>query len=170
MKKEIRDITKTITETKTFYIADDGEEFSTEEQCKEYEESARYAYRKRLEKTLTLIDEKRANLVIDTILDDGRAESDYYSFKPQTEDDLKNFLAYARSTCGGYLAGDSEYYEKHQEYNYFYVKPEDVKVGETYIFFQRYGEWGGIVSKESLQKAVDKCFDETLWESAKSII
>ena len=36
MKKEVRDITKTITETKTFYIADDGEEFSTEEQCKEY--------------------------------------------------------------------------------------------------------------------------------------
>ena len=52
-------------------------------------------------------------------------------------------------------------------YNYFYVKPKDVKVGETYIFFQRYGEWGGIVSKESLQKAIDKCFDETLWETAK---
>lgn len=167
MKEEKRDVTRTIKETKTFYIADDGEEFSTEEQCKEYEESARYAYRKRLEKTLTLIDEKRANLVIDTILDDGRAESDYYSFKPQTEDDLKNFLAYAKSTCGGYLAGDSEYYKKHSEYNYFYVKPKDMKVDETYIFFQRYGEWGGIVSKESLQKAIDKCFDEKLWEPVK---
>ena len=83
---------------------------------------------------------------------------------------MKNFLAYAKSTCGGYLAGDSEYYEKHSEYNYFYVKPKDVKVGETYIFFQRYGEWGGIVSKESLQKSIDKCFDETLWEPVKSII
>lgn len=83
---------------------------------------------------------------------------------------MKNFLAYARATCGGYLAGDSEYYEKHSEYNYFYVKPKDVKVDETYIFFQRYGEWGGIISKESLQKAIDKCFDETLWEQAKSII
>ena len=164
MKEEKRDVTRTIKETKTFYIADDGEEFSTAEQCKEYEESARYAYRKRLEKTLTLIDEKRAKLVIDTILDDGRSESNYYSFKPQTEDDLKNFLAYAKSTCGGYLAGDSEYYKK---YNHFYVNPGDMKVGETYIFFYRYGEWGGIVSKESLQKAIDKCFDEKLWEPVK---
>ena len=121
MKEEKRDFTRTIKETKTFYIADDGEEFSTEEQCREYEESARYAYRKRLEKTLTWIDKKRANLVIDTILDDGRAESDYYSFKPQTEDDLKNFLAYVKSTCGGCLAGDSEYYKNHPEYNHFYA-------------------------------------------------
>lgn len=167
MKEEKRDFTRTIKETKTFYIADDGEEFSTEEQCREYEESARYAYRKRLEKTLIWIDKKRANLVIDTILDDGRAESDYYSFKPQTEDDLKNFLAYVKSTCGGCLAGDSEYYKNHPEYNHFYAKPEDMKVDETYIFFQRYGEWGGIVSKESLQKAIDKCFDEKLWEPVK---
>ena len=167
MRKEVRDITKTITETKNIFIANDGEEFSTEEQCREYEESARYAYRKRLEKALTKIDRKQAIFVIDTILDDGRAESYYYSFKPQTEDDLKNFLAYAKSTCGGYLAADSEYYKNHPEYNYFYVKPEDMKVDETYIFFQRYGEWGGIVSKESLQKAIDKCFDETLWESVK---
>ena len=164
MKKEIRDITKTITETKTFYIADDGEEFSTEEQCKEYEESARYAYRKRLEKTLTKIDNKQANLVIDTILDDGRAESDYYSFKPQTEDDIRNLIAYARSICGGCLASESEYYKK---YNHFYVNPGDMKVGETYIFFYRYNDWGGIVSKESLQKAIDKCFDEKLWEPVK---
>lgn len=167
MKKEIRDITKTIKETKTFYIADDGEEFSTEEQCREYEESARYAYGKRLEKVLAKIDKKQADTIIDTILDDGRAETNYYSFKPQIEDDLKNFLAYIKLSCN-YLAGDSEYYEKHIEYNYFYVKPKDVKIGETYIFFQRYdNEWGGIVSKESLQKAIDKCFDETLWESAK---
>ena len=167
MKEEKRDVTRIIKETKTFYIADDGEEFSTEDQCREYEEFARYAYRKILEKTLTMIDNKQANLVIDTILDDGRAESDYYSFKPQTEDDLKNFLAYAKSTCGGCLAADSEYYKNHSEYNYFYVKPEDMKVDETYIFFQRYGEWGGIVSKESLQKAIDKCFDEKLWEPVK---
>ena len=166
MKEEKRDVTRTIKETKTFYIADDGEEFSTEEQCREYEESARYAYSKRLKKTLTLIDKKRANLVIDTSLDDGRAENDYYSFKPQTEDDLKNFIAYAKSTCNG-LAADSEYYKNHTEYNYFYVKPEDMKIDETYIFFQRYGEWGGIVSKESLQKAIDKCFDEKLWEPVK---
>ena len=167
MKKEIRDITKTVTETKTFYVAGDGEEFSTEEQCKKYEESARYAYGKRLEKVLIKIDRKQANNIIDVILDDGRAESNYYSFKPQTEDDLKNFLAYIKLSCK-FLATDSEYYEKHPEYNHFYANLRDMKVGETYIFFQRYDdEWGGIVSKESLQKAVDKCFDETLWESVK---
>lgn len=164
MKEEKRDVIKTITETKTFYIADDGEEFSTAEQCREYEESARYAYSKRLEKTLTLIDKKRANFIIDSILDDGRSESNYYSFKPQTEDDIKNLIAYARSICGGCLASESEYYKK---YNHFYVNPGDMKVGETYIFFYRYNDWGGIVSKESLQKAIDKCFDEKLWEPVK---
>lgn len=163
MKKETRDVTRTIKESKDFYIADDGEEFSTEEQCREYEASAQYAYSKRLAGVLTPINRERAQKVIDNICDDGRCECDYYCFKPKTEDDLKNFIAYAHAACGGYFSPNTQYYKDHPENNYIYVPAEELAVGETYIFFNRCGEWGGIVSHKSLMTAVDKCFDETLW-------
>ena len=148
---------------KTFYIAFDGEEFSSEEQCRNYEESARYAYRKRLGESLKPIDKKRAYIVMDNILDDGRNECDYYSFKPRTEDDLRNFVAYAKETCGGYVGGNSSYYENHPDHNHIFIRFEEMAAGETYIFFQRYGEWGGVVSCASLKKAADMAFNEVLW-------
>ena len=165
MRKETRDVTKTIKEKKDFYIADDGEEFSTEAQCKNYEESARYAYSKRLAGVLTPIDKTRAMIVLDGICDDGRNECDYYCFKPKTDDDLRNFIAYAHAACSGYFTPNTQYYKDHPEHNHIYVPAEELTVGETYIFFNRYGEWGGIVSHKSLIAAANKCFDETLWVS-----
>ena len=164
MKTEKKEFVRTIKEIKDVYIAFDGEEFTSEEQCRNYEESARYAYRKRLGNTLKPIDSSRAYVVMDNILDDGRNECDYYSFKPKTEDDLRNFIAYAKETCGGYVGGNSTYYETHPNHNHFYIRFEDMKINDTYIFFQRYGEWGGVVSRSSLLRAVDMAFDEKLWE------
>ena len=164
MKTEEREFTRTCKEIRKVFIAEDGEEFSSEEQCKQYEESARYALRKRLGEKLKPIDRKRANIVLDNICDDGRNECDYYSFKPKTEDDLRNFIAYANSTCGGYVGGNSEFYKNHPEYNHIFVRFEEMEIGKTYVFFQRYGEWGGVISHDSLIRAADMAFKESLWE------
>lgn len=163
MKIEKREIAKTLTETKVFYIAPDGEEFESEEQCEQYEKSAGFAYRKRLNKVLKEINSDRAYNILDGIVDDSRHEAQYYSFKPQTEDDIHNFIAYAKIVGGGLTLGSSSYYENHPEVNHFFVRFENLMVGKTYVYFQHCGDWNAIVSRDSFARAADIAFDETLW-------
>lgn len=89
------------------YIAKDGTEFNNDEECQKYDDSAVCAYKTLLSKVLKpivgsfsykdakehpeLVNESK-NL-IDDILDDGRRECEYFSFKPETQEDVRNFIA-----------------------------------------------------------------------------
>lgn len=107
MKIEERTEEKVIKESFKVYIANDGTEFSTEKACREYDNGAECAYRTLLSKVMKPLMgsfkysdiENNPELVnvykniIDDIFEDGRRECEYYTFKPQSEEDIKNFLA-----------------------------------------------------------------------------
>ena len=97
MKKEMRTITK--TEEVKVYIAGDGKEFSDEETCKIYEESAEFAFWTLLiNKCLFSIQCKGYLSAGDfaILFDDPCNCGDYYIFKPKTSDDIKNMIGYAK--------------------------------------------------------------------------
>lgn len=85
---------KEITETRevvvrTEYVAEDGEVFRNEEECKKYEESALFAVSKKL-KRLT-----KGNVIThNDINDDCCDEEDVEIFDIQTEEDLENLRRY----------------------------------------------------------------------------
>ena len=80
-------ITKTVEElVRIEYIAEDGEVFKSEEECKKYEESALFAVRKQLKKLNTSS--------IYGLLGDGNEDDEVEIFDIQTEKDLENLRRY----------------------------------------------------------------------------
>lgn len=104
MKVEEKTKEKIIKEDYKVFIAQDGTEFSTEEECTRYEQGAECAYKTLLKEALTPLwgsfdfprnpeqDNPYKN-IIDDIFEDGRRECKYYIFKPRKSDDTKNFIA-----------------------------------------------------------------------------
>lgn len=85
---------KEITETRevvvrTEYVADDGEVFRNEEECKKYEESALFAVSKKL-KRLT----KENTITHNDVHEGCWDEEDVEIFNVQTEEDLENLRRY----------------------------------------------------------------------------
>lgn len=85
---------KEVTETRevvvrTEYVAEDGEVFRNEEECKKYEESALFAVSKKL-KRLT----KENAITHNDIDDNGCCDEDVEIFDIQTGEDLENLKRY----------------------------------------------------------------------------
>ena len=77
--------TKTIEEVvRTEYIAEDGEVFSNEEECKKYEESALFAVSKQLKR----LDNKKYGASENDIYDECSDEDLVEIFNAETERDL----------------------------------------------------------------------------------
>lgn len=120
------------------FVAKDGTEFSCENHCKQYEESASCAYKVRLSSCLTKIE---VNNVLDYILDGERNEGTFYKFTPQTETDIINFIAYVNTQPYGEIS------------NYaLCVPPSMIRVGKKYLV---------LVPNDS---TIHLVFDETLAE------
>lgn len=87
MKTNVIKRTRTIEEVvRTEYIADDGEVFYNEEECKKYEESARYVLSKKIKRILSCTEYDI----------DGEASSEYEVdiFNVETQEDLDNLKRY----------------------------------------------------------------------------
>jgi len=107
MKIEERTKEKIIKEDYKVFVAQDGTEFSTEAECIRYEQGAECAYKTLLSKVMKPIigsfnhsdTQNHPELVnvykniVDDIFEDERRECEYYTFKPQSEEDIKNFIA-----------------------------------------------------------------------------
>lgn len=83
--------TKTIEEVvRTEYIAEDGEVFSNEEECKKYEESALFAVSKQLKR----LDNKKYGASENDIYDECSDEDLVEIFNAETERDIENIRRY----------------------------------------------------------------------------
>ena len=74
----------------TMFAAHDGTEFTSEEECKAYEESALGVLTRRF--TINKLDKLLCYHSIDNFFDDGSQRADYYKFSLESEEDKKNFL------------------------------------------------------------------------------
>lgn len=86
---KVNEIKKTVEQVvRVEYVAEDGQIFSNEEECKKYEESALFAVSKEL---------KRLNvkpLSVYDLLEEGSDEEEVEIFDVQTEKDLENLRRY----------------------------------------------------------------------------
>lgn len=114
MNKIEKTTERTIKETKTVYVAVDGTEFYSEEECKTYEESAigTLMIRLKMEKI-----DNHIYKTLDNFFDDGCNRCDYYSFsvdKKNLEDVIHLVKVYEESKHWNCLAG--KWYEEHKNY------------------------------------------------------
>ena len=136
MKTVTKEIERTVKETKTIYIANDGEEFYSKTECKNHEESA---LKKRLTDVLVKVEYKDG---IDALVDDWKGSGTYYSLKFKNKQQIKDFISYCNLRLEGvacnYKTFDNEeekktYKEKisffmknsTQTYNTFFWNVED---------------------------------------------
>lgn len=84
MKVETREKTK--VEMYNVYVANDGQEFTSEEECKKYDESAEGVLNAMLRKIMV------KDAVEEDILGFGSGDSTYEVYLPKTEDDKKTIM------------------------------------------------------------------------------
>lgn len=125
------------------YIANDGTEFTTEKECQKYDDGAECAYKTLLSKVMKPImgsfnynDTKDhpelVNVyknIIDDIFEDGRRECEYYTFRPSSEEDVKNFLALTKVQDASIRYS---FYKNEAILNPF-VQLEHIEKGKLYI-------------------------------------
>lgn len=97
--KEVTETRKVVVRTE--YVAEDGEVFRNEEECKKYEESALFAVSKKL-KRLTKENIITHNDINDEVSDDEDVEI----FDIQTEEDLENLKRYLYLKLKKHNAGE----------------------------------------------------------------
>lgn len=133
------------------YIANDGTEFTIKEECQKYDDGAECAYKTLLKEVLTPLwgsfdyqakpEQKNPyKNIIDDIFDDGRRECEYYTFRPSSEEDIKNFLALVK-VQNAHVVGTT--YEEEAIVNPF-VQLKHIEKGKAYILIY-YAE--GVVYK-----------------------
>jgi hypothetical protein len=85
---KVNEIKKTVEQVvRVEYIAEDGQVFYNEEECRKYEESALYAISKQLKKY-------DGYFSVYTLLDEGCDEEEVEIFDIQTDKDLENLQRY----------------------------------------------------------------------------
>lgn len=132
-EKNMEAITTETTVKKTMYKAGDGTLFTTESECKVYEESAICAVKSRLKIRELGVGQYGS---LDDILDQGCRRSSYFEVSVDSEDAIKNFIQYLelKKSELGCLLGTSSYYEGSPE-KCPYVKPSEIGIGK-YIYFE----------------------------------
>lgn len=153
MRTELR----TKEEKYEVYIANDGTIFSTEQKCKEYEESLEGLYNARFMAIAKRI--RNGYRYVDPLVDSDRSESDFYLVEPKDDSQINTIIAYIKNHDGSLKPSDS------------HVGIEDIKIGTKYIVsVNEY--WSCISSLESIKKywneqleGIVKVFDGSLDEA-----
>lgn len=132
MEKVEKDITVSKLQHVITYVAFDGNEFDTENECKEYEKSATFAYSKLLVGCVQRKTYNRAITLLDDLMDGGRQTSYYYTAILNTKEDKKNLLGWLHSL--GYKEDlvTNNYYKDKQDLFYL-TATEDLKTKVPYI-------------------------------------
>jgi len=160
MTVKTEEIKKEVTETVTKYVAQDGTVFYRESLCREYEETLPCIFKTRLKDCAINIDkENMYRYGLDYVLDSGYGRSDYTKFTPKTEEDLKNLIGYLKACnlC-----------EPCEDYNTILLRLDELKVGETYLFFEiDDSEYTYITSFDKLLKALKSGWNFLMEEEKK---
>lgn len=161
MKTETFETTRTVTETTTFYVADDGTKFKSADRCKEYEESIEFALKLRIKSCLKKLDRSKMR-TLDCIMDDGRDESNYYFLKFKTDSDITNFIAWIRTGHDLYTMGKKGWWENHKD-EYFYIDFESLKTDTEYILVMNYDDdYPRVYDLEHFKEMYTKLFTAAL--------
>lgn len=169
MKELERTITRTVTETKTVYVAQDGEEFTDKEQCKRYEVSAEAACRARLnmrkiergsnggESTEASSRLYWAHTSFRELFDYGY-EADLYVWKPKSEEEIKTFLQWQEL-----IVGERPLMRKELPSRWaapYKCLPDELEAGKTYIVACEEGcSEIRVTEREKLGNALGEIFD-----------
>lgn len=165
MKTEIKKREVTTTEEYTVYIANDGTEFKSQEECKKYDEGAICAYKTLLKDSLKPLwgsfncneDQNIWKNLVDDIFEDGRRECHYFIFNPKKEEDIKNFLALLEIQNSSIRGSGYD-----ADYNPFTQK-EDLKVDEDYIIIYYQGSiFYQIINTEKFTYAINRIINRTI--------
>lgn len=187
MKKETKEIK--VTQHKDVFVAEDGKEFVTEEECGKYEESASFAIRILLtqKKTLTYIPQERdlpktgaSYFGLDTLFG-CCCDDEFYLFKPETEEDVKLFLQFLKLTvriesfnytkrtkenftslAENLLIDDSKDWEKYRPR----LPLEALTPGKTYIY-RTSDDWGEIYEVEHFKQTLSFIVDTLVKQYSK---
>lgn len=154
------------------YIANDGTEFTTEEECQKYDDGAECAYKTLLSKVMKPImgsfsynDTKDhpelVNVyknIIDDIFEDERRECEYSIFKPQSEEDIKNFIALLKVQNASVRA--SGWYENIDNP---FTQLDKLETGCSHIIIN-YGEsvFYQIIEAKQFSKAIKKIIEKAI--------
>jgi len=169
MKIEERTKEKIIKENYKVFIAQDGTEFSTEEECTKYEDSAECAYKTLLKEVLTPLlgsfeyqrnpeQNNHYKNIIDDIFDDGRRECKYYIFKPRKGDDIKNFIALLKTQNASVRA--SGWY---QNIDNPFTQLDKLKNGYDYIIINyEDSNFYQIIEAEQFSEVIKKIIETTV--------
>jgi hypothetical protein len=74
---------------------------------------------------------KMALLAIDSIVDDGCDRTDYYTFTPATEDDIKDILVLAK--LNNVYRPEMTYWNKDKWPEHMFLTADSIEVGKNYI-------------------------------------
>lgn len=175
---------------KEVFIAEDGREFTTEEECKRYEESASFAIKLMLIKSKCLIylptgyQEKTTGALyygLETMFG-CHEDYDFYLFCPKTKEDIKLFTQWVKiETHNGLevtwqkrtkennprlaerlLTDDSEKWESYRQYTGI----SELEPGKKYIYSYLDG-YGNIAETEQLKKVTVNVVDSIVEQFAK---
>jgi len=187
MKKETR--VRTYSRSEEVYVAEDGTTFCDSEECKKYEESAKFASKmKIIGKSLIYLpngyQEKTTGAIYfgtETVLQNSD-DYDIYLFKPETDEDVKLFIQWFKLCIPDFSKGkdwtkenfenlterlltdDSKKWNSYKPWKYF----EDLEKGKKYIVKLMESEgWGNIIETESYKKVVTTVLDTIVEQFAK---
>jgi len=146
MKKEER--IRQIEEKYNVYVADDGEVFSKEELCLEYEKTVRCVLNKRFNAIAKKI--TKGYSAVDELIEDGYQNGEYYLVTLHDDSELNTTLFWLKNH-------DASLSETTKEGS-VWLGLDRIKVGGTYIVDGRDG-WSGIVSLESIKDMVSRNMD-----------
>lgn len=138
MKKETKIIEKTIKEEQTIIYADDGTIFTSEEECKKYEEGAAFACKVRIKDCLIQIENDSA---FKELFMSGYGEDyDTFIFRPKTEEDVKTFLQWTKVTRVPLRTLSEMKDEEWFKYSK-YLCAEEIQPNQEYIVFHYEDSW-----------------------------
>ncbi len=189
MKTEKREVvTKT---TEEVFISEDGVTFKSADECKKYEESAVFAVKNQLIQSKKLAylptgyKEKTTGALYFgcEMLMSCSDDYDFYLFSPETEEDIKLFIQWARlelsDSCINYeekartkeeyttlaeklLIDDSDKWDSYRQRTPFSA----IEKGKKYIFFHFDG-WGQLEETEQIKKGITSVVDAIVEQFGK---
>lgn len=139
---EKREIKRTIEEVvRVEYVAEDGTEFRSEDECRKYEESALFVVRQRLKR----LNKKYASQY--SLLDFGSEDDEIEIFDIQTQEDLDDLKKYLHLNLSMHRA-----YDIKEILKYF----DNVTTGHEVIVFWGYDkDWCHTFGDGSLESYID---------------
>ena len=168
MKEAIKEVTK--VEQVTIYVANDGTEFCSKDECERYEDSAAYALKIRLKEVMKPLDYKKYDYNgMNQLINGGMGDSAYYSVIFKTENQIKDFIAYMK-VKDYTVERNSVWCEEHPEKVGYVLglKYSDLELNRLYICVVRY-DYVIITNYDRVIEVARHAFDDLRIDSSEEV-